>query len=146
MFSDIFREGIWKETAAFDDPCLQGLVSRLQKSVLSERAPATTDMYHRAFKKLKDFASSKLKTLFLPTNPIHVALYLQHLLESTRSTSSIDSACYAIKWTHEVAGMATPADNQLVSRVQEAAKRVLGAGRPNRKEPLTIEVLKDGKG
>ena len=39
--------------------------------------------------------------------------------------------------------MASPTDNQLVSRVREAAKKILGAGRPNRKEPLSIEVLKD---
>ena len=141
--SDIFKEGIWKDTAAFGDPCLQGLTSRLQKSVLSARVPATTDVYHRAFKKWKIFASSKLKASFLPASPIDVALYLQHLLESTKSTSSIDSACYAIKWAHEVAGMSTPTDGQVVSRVRDAAKRVLGPGRPNRKEPLTIEVLKD---
>ena len=141
--SDIFKEGIWKDTAAFGDPCLQDLTSRLQKSVLSARVPATTDVYHRAFKKWKIFASSKLKASFLPASPIDVAVYLQHLLESTKSTSSIDSACYAIKWAHEVAGMSTPTDGQVVSRVRDAAKRVLGPGRPNRKEPLTIEVLKD---
>ena len=39
--------------------------------------------------------------------------------------------------------MSTPTDIQVVSRVRDAAKRVLGAGTPNRKEPLTIEVLKD---
>ena len=39
--------------------------------------------------------------------------------------------------------MASPTDNQLVSRVWEAAKKILGAGRPNRKEPLSLEVLKD---
>ena len=39
--------------------------------------------------------------------------------------------------------MASPTDNQVVSRVREAAKRTLGAGRLNRKEPLSVEVLKD---
>ena len=39
--------------------------------------------------------------------------------------------------------MASPTDNQVVSRVWEAAKRTLGAGRLNRKEPLSVEVLKD---
>ena len=33
--------------------------------------------------------------------------------------------------------------NQVVSRVREVAKRILGAGRPNRKEPLSVEVLKE---
>ena len=39
--------------------------------------------------------------------------------------------------------MASPTDNQVVSRVREAAKRILGAGRPNRKETLSTDVLKD---
>ena len=65
------------------------------------------------------------------------------MLESTKSCSSVDSAFYAIKWAHEIAGMASPTDNQVVSRVREAAKRILGAGIPNRKEPLSTDVLKD---
>ncbi|XP_068752753.1 integrase/recombinase xerD homolog [Montipora capricornis] len=125
------------------DPCLQGLASRLQKSVLSARAPSTTSTYHRAFKRWKDFAVSNFKGNYLPANPIHVAVYLQHVLESTKSCSSVDSAFYAINWAHEIAGMASPTDNQVVSRVREAAKRILGAGRPNRKEPLSTDVLKD---
>ena len=144
LFSDIFNEGIWKEAAALEDQGLQGLASRLQRSVLQARAPATTTMYYRAFKKLKDFAFSNLKkTSFLPISPIHVALYLQHVLKSTRSCSSVDTAFYAIKWAHEMAGTVSPTDNQLVSRVREAAKRILGAARPSRKEPITIEVLND---
>ena len=107
LFSDIFNEGIWKEAAALEDQGLHGLASRLQRSVLQARAPATTTMYYRAFKKWKDFAF------------------------------------YAIKWAHEMAGMVSPTDNQLVSRVRDAAKRILGAARPNRKEPITIEVLND---
>ena len=125
------------------DPCLQGLASRLQKSALSARAPSTTSTYHRAFKRWKDFAVSNLKGNYLPANPIHLAVYLQHVLESTKSCSSVDSAFYAIKWAHETAGTASPTDNQVVSRVREAAKRILGTGRPNRKEPFSTDVLKD---
>ena len=57
--------------------------------------------------------------------------------------------CYKIEMTSLLhmhscsAGMASPTDNQVVSRVREAAKRILGAGRLNRKEPLSVEVLKD---
>ena len=85
------------------------------RSVLSARAPSTTSTYHRAFKRWKDFAVSNLKGNYLPANPIHVAVYLQHVLESTKACSSVDSAFYAIKWAHEIAGMASPTDNQVVS-------------------------------
>ena len=133
--TDIFKEGIWKETETFQDPYLQSLTSRLQTSVLSARAPATTKMYHRAFRKWMDFALSKLNISFLPAKPVHVAIYLQHVLESTNSSSSVDTAFYAIKWAYEIVGVASPTDNQVVSRVREAAKRILGAARLNRKEP-----------
>ena len=53
--------------------------------------------------------------------------------------SSVDSAFYAIKWAHEIAGT----DNQVVSRVREDAKKSLGAGRLNRKDHLSTDVLKD---
>ena len=39
--------------------------------------------------------------------------------------------------------MASPTDNQVVSGDREVAKRIIGVGRPNRKEPLTVEVLKE---
>ena len=78
-------------------------------------------------------------------SPIHVALYLQHVLESTRSSSSIDTAFYTIKWAHEMAGTVSPTDNQLVSRVREAAKRILGAARPYLSklviDPLSTEFI-----
>ena len=74
---------------------------------------------------------------------MHVAVYLQFVLESTRSSSSVDTAFYSIKWAHESAGLVSPKDNPLVNRVREAAKRILGAKRCHRKEPLSIEIIKD---
>ena len=70
---------------------------------------------------------------------MHVAVYLQHVLESTKSCSSVDSAFYAVKWAYEIAGT----DNQVVSRVSDDAKKILGAGRLNRKDHLSTDVLKD---
>lgn len=80
---------------------------------------------------------------YFPANPVHIAVYLQHVLESTRSSSSVDTAFYSIKWAHESTGLMSPTDNPLVSRVRDAAKRILGARKGNRKEPLSIVVLKD---
>lgn len=47
-----------------------------------------------------------------------------------------------MKWARETAGLASATCNQVVCRVREGAKRILGARRPNRKEPLSVEVLK----
>lgn len=90
-----------------------------------------------------DLTLSKLSISFPSAKPVRVAIYLQHVLESTNSSSSVHSALYAIKWAYEITGMASPTDNQVVSRVQEAAKRIPGAARTNREEPKSVEVLKE---
>ena len=100
-------------------------------------------MYDRAFRRWKEFALSKHGFSYLPANPMLVAVYLQYVLESTRSSSSVDTAFYSFKWVHESAGLVSPRDNSLVNRVREAAKRILGAKRCHRKEPLPIEIIKD---
>ena len=68
-----------------------------------------------------------------------VALYLQYLLETTSSCSSVDAAFYGIKWVHETPGLVSPTDSLLV---RDASKRILGTSRSNLKEPITPELLK----
>ncbi|CAH3189860.1 unnamed protein product [Porites lobata] len=139
---NVFQKGLWQEV--FKDPDLQSLSARLQTTILSARAPATVSMYDRAFRRWKEFALSKHELSYLPANLMHVAVYLQYVLESTRSSSSVDTAFYSIKWAHESAGLVSPTDNPLVNQgVRKAAKRILGAKRCHRKEPLSIEIIKD---
>ena len=59
-----------------------------------------------------DFTLSKLNFSFLPAKPVHVAVYLQHVLESTNSSSSVDTAFYTINWANKIVGVASPTDNQ----------------------------------
>ena len=116
---------------------------RLQMTILSARAPVTVNMYDRVFRRWKEFALSKHELSYLSANPIHVALYLQYILESTRSSSSVDTAFFGIKWAHKSAGLVSPTDNPLVIRVREVAKRILGGKRCHRKEPLSIKIMKE---
>ena len=95
---DVFQKGRWQEV--FKDPDLQSLSARLQTTILSARAPPTVSMYDRAFRRWKEFALSKHELSYLPANPMHVAVYLQYVLESTRSSSSVDTAFYSIKSGH----------------------------------------------
>ena len=141
---EVFQEGLWKDTP-FEDQDLLSLGSRLQATVLLARAPGTVNMYDRAFRKWREFALRKKELSYFPANPMHVAVYLQYVLESTRSSASrsVDTAFYSIKWAHESAGLVSPTDNPLVNRVRDAAKRILGTKRDNRKEPLSVEILKD---
>lgn len=109
--SDVFQDGLWKNATAFKDPQLISLSSGLQSSVLSARALGTTGSYARAFQKWKLFAQSKSELSFFPADPLHVATYLQFIIDSTRSLSSVDAVFHGIKWAHDSAGIDSPTDN-----------------------------------
>ena len=142
LVSDVFQEGIWKEVGSLKDRDLMSLADRLKSTVLMSRATGTVNGYTRAFNRWKVFASRWGEITPFPAEPLPVALYLQHLLETTSSCSSVDAAFYGIKWAHETAGLVSPTDSSLVVAVRDASKRILGTGRSNRKEPIPPELLK----
>ena len=119
------------------------LTDSLQSTVLSSKAISTTMVYHRAFRKWKDFAASKLHSCACPASPCHVALYLQHLIDESHSPCVVDSAFYGIKWAHTMAGIPSPTDNPVVEAVRCASKRILGTRVVNRKEPISSSVIHD---
>ena len=80
---------------------------------------------------------------YIPANPIHVAVYLQYVLESTGTSSSMDTAFFGNKWAHESAVFVSLTDNSLVIRVRETAKRILRGKRCHRTELLSIEIIKE---
>ena len=85
-----------------------------------------TDAYRRAFLRWKSFASSRDEIQAFPVKPEHVALYLQYLMDTTHSHSSVYLAIYAIQWAHSLAGLQSPTDSPIVHAVREAAKRLKG--------------------
>ena len=40
-----------------------------------------------------------------------MALYLQHVLDTTKSCSSVDSAIYGIQWVHNLADVPSPTNS-----------------------------------
>ena len=119
------------------------LTDSLQSTVLSSKAISTTMVYHRAFRKWKDFATSRLHCCACPASPCHVALYLQHLIDESHSPCVVDSVFYGIKWAHTMAGIPSPADNPVFEAVRCASKRILGTRVVNRKEPVSSSVIHD---
>lgn len=76
----------------------------------------------------------------LPSSPIHVALYLTHLLQTESSQHPVNNAVNAIKWAHECAGFTDPTKISYVTSLQEAAKRKTSRA-VNKKEPISKDVL-----
>ena len=70
------------------------------------------------------------------------ALYLQYLLESSKSASAINCAFYAFKWLHQIAGVDSPTSHPTVIAVKEGALRLSGQPASHRKEPVEVTHLK----
>ena len=117
-------------------------MENLKSTVLASRAFGTFANYLRAFNKWRPFASDVLGTSEFPVRPIDCALYLQHLLESSKSVASINCAFYAFKWVHLLAGVDSPTLHPTVIAVKEGAVRLASQPIVNRKEPLDAHHLK----
>ena len=96
FLSDVFSSEIWSFLSSCRDPSLQELAYKLPSTVLVSKAPGTIDSYRRAFARWKAFAAAKEEIEAFPAKTEHIALYLQHLLDSKQSYSVVDSAIYSI--------------------------------------------------
>ena len=139
---DVFASGVWAFLNDLREPSLTGQVSRLQSTVIASRAPGTTDAYRRAFTRWKNYASSIDEIQAFPAKTEHVALYLQHLLDTTHSHSAVDSAIYGIKWAHNLAGLPSPTDSSIIHDVSRAAKILIGTRLINKKEPILPDMIR----
>ena len=139
---NVFNNNLWHCLSELSDLSLRSLASRLESSVVTSRAPGTTEAYRRAFLWWKEFASSKTEICAFPANLEHVALYLQHLLDTTYSHLAVDSVIYGIQWAHHLAGLPSPTDNSIIHAVSRAAKRIIGTRVHNRKEPVSSDMIR----
>ena len=88
--------------------------------LLKSRSENKNSKYFSAFKRWERFITLEGgKTV--PATPIHVALYLAHLLDNGSSRSVIQSAVYGIKWAHNLQGLQDPTDNSFVHNLVETA-------------------------
>ena len=74
------------------NPELRRLASSLPARALQSKAPRTIDQYSRSFQKFRAWPSCYLEITALPTRPLEVALYLEHLIQSDTISSVIHSA------------------------------------------------------
>ncbi|KAK3107576.1 hypothetical protein FSP39_017560 [Pinctada imbricata] len=107
--------------------------------LLCSRSENTCKSYSNGFKKWQRVISVQGHSA-LPAHPVHIALYLTHLLDSGASSNTVNLAVYCIKWVHGLNGYSDPTDNSFVKNLQESAKR---RAKPKtcRKDPVTPEIL-----
>jgi len=91
------------------------------------------------------WALSKFGVPIIPTKPLHIAFFIselaKHSSENNIGISSIESAVYAIKWGHAMAGIeACTVSHPLVKLALEGTERRLA--RPVQpQEPLSVSTI-----
>ena len=90
-----------------EDPELKELADKLPDTILHTRANSTVKKYLGAFKRWKAWAKQHGMTA-LPAKEVHVALYLQHLGDTSQSKAALEAACNALVWIHSTAGLPSP--------------------------------------
>jgi integrase len=118
---------------------LHSLANKLCVHLVNSRSDNTNKVYLSAFKRWEKFIKSQGFPA-LPGNPVHVALYISHLLDSGASYNVVNVAVYYIKWAHDLNGFADPTCNAFVKNLQDTA-RCCFRPRIQRKDPVTSDIL-----
>lgn len=58
----------------------------------------------------------------LPANPVHISVYLAHLLQAKASYNVFTTFKYAIKLAHGLHRIADPTDHQFIHNLLESAR------------------------
>lgn len=140
LFLEVLSKGAWPLISRVKDPKLHRLAQALPDTVLSARADSTTKKYGYAFQRWKDWANSFGEIPSFPVEPEHLCLYLQHLKESTGSSTAAKEAVNATAWAHQMAGVESVSVHPLVKATVAGISRALA--RPvQKKEPVSAEML-----
>ena len=97
-YVDVFSCGIWSQFEGIEDDELRDLASSLPGVVLSGRAPATAKKYSGAFSRWKRWASTKQEVQVILAKPIFVVLYINYLLQTSKTNGPIEGAVNALSW------------------------------------------------
>ena len=128
------------EVDELQDPELQELAKTLPDVVIQGRTPFTAKKYSGAFRRWKEWALSKPKVCILPAKPLHIALYLNFLIQKGRSAAPVEEAVNALSWVHEMARVEDTTGHPMVQQALVGARRIL-AKKTNKKESITPEIL-----
>lgn len=120
---------------------MDNLSQKMAKFLVESKSGNTAKSYMYSFKRWEQFIKTHEQSA-LPAQPIHVSLYITHLLDKGASFNTVNSAIYSIKWAHELNNFNDPTNNAYVKTLQESAKRI---ARPkvSKKDPVDIEDLRN---
>ena len=132
---------MWTMLKDLEDLELKELADKLPDTILHSRADSTVKKYLGAFKRWKAWAKQH-GMMAMPAKEVHVALYLQHLGDTSQSKAAVEAACNALAWVHSTAGLPSPTISPFVKATLEGMQRILA--KPTvKKDPVTSIMLED---
>ena len=123
---------MWPLFKELEDPQLLELARYLPNTVLHSKASITAKKYLGAIRRWKQWASNHSIKPF-PATSSNVALYLQHIGETSKSKAAVEEAVHAMVWLHNAAGVPSPTANPFVTLILEGLR--------NKKAPIVTEIL-----
>ena len=109
---------------------------------MSSKAPSTEKKYLYAFGRWKKWAETMDGVTVFSVEAIHLALYLQHIGNSTGSRAAVEEVVYALAWIHQAARLPSPTNDPFVQAVLGGLRRILAVPTV-KKRPFTSEMLSD---
>ena len=141
LCSDVFTSGIWSDLSTVQDPELQQLAKSLPNLVLQGRAISTVKKYSGAYNRWRIWADTKPEIgSTLPPLPIHIALYLNFLAQTAKTSSPIIEAVSALSWVNQIATVEDTTTHPLVVQLLAGIKKKLACA-TTKKEPVTPDIL-----
>ena len=136
--SDQIKDDVQKAGVA-EVPEINVLIEHMSSYIINSRSDNTAKSYYYSFNRWSTFAK-KHSFDVLPAQPVHIALFITHLLDSGATHNTINSIIYSIKWVHGMCNKNDPTNNSYIVSLQESAKRAV---RPlkQKKDPVSIEML-----
>ncbi|KAK3104008.1 hypothetical protein FSP39_023639 [Pinctada imbricata] len=113
---------------------LYDLSGRMAQFLLASESDNTSKLFFNGFRRWENFIRAQGHES-IPAQPVHVALYITHLLDSGATYSSVNLAVYSIKWAHNLRGATDPTENAFVKNLREARPQ------KRRKDPVSSEML-----
>ena len=101
-----------------EDPELIELADKLPETILHSRADSTVKKYLGTFRRWKAWANQHGMTT-MPAKEVHVALYLQHVGDTSQSKAAVEVSCNALAWIHSTAGLPSPTISPFVKATLE---------------------------
>ena len=136
---DALFTSTWKNRKT-ENPHLQSLAATLPQITVASLAPNTVEKYTTYWLRWNDWERRYYGANTFPVEPFRLALYLVELQQQSKSIAPIDAVMYALRWTHTIAVVPSPAEHQFVVSTWRRCKRLLA--RPIQpKDPIHVSAL-----